>query len=270
MSPMPTLESRIDDLYASRLDEFVAARAALAAELKGADARRVRQLKKPTSVPWAVNQVYWHARAAFEHLQRSGTELRRAQIAALEGRSAGVHAAVHVHKKAIAATVERAMQLAKAAGIEPGRDGLTRTFEALSLASGPPESPGRLTRPLQPGGFEMLAGVAPARRDTPATGVPHRPEATTRGLKPTPVAQAIGPAGPDAKQLAAVELKRKRAAAAATRRRDAAIATLEREVDRMKTKAAQMRRAWERASEELGAAERRLTALRESRTDLTD
>ena len=247
MTRVPTLESRIDALYATRLDEFVAARAALAAELKGADARSVRQLKKPTSVPWAVNQVYWHARGAFERLQQSGTALRRAQVAALEGQSADVHAAVGVHRKAIASAVEQAMKLAQAAGIHPSRDGLTRTFEALSLASTPPEPPGRLTHPMQPGGFEMLAGVEPARRGAP---------------------QSVRPASPDAEQVAAVERTRQRAAAAATRRRDAAIASLERAVLRAKENAAQARRAWDRATDELAAAERRLVAMRDSRQDV--
>jgi hypothetical protein len=244
-----TLESRIDALYAARLDEFVAARAALAAELKGADARSIRQLKKPTSIPWAVNQVYWHARGAFEHLQRSGAELRRAQVAALEGQSANVHAAVDVQRKAIAAAVERAMQLAQAAGIHPSRDGLTRTFEALSLASNLPEPPGRLTSPLQPGGFEMLAGVEPVRRGPPDRDLPR-------------------PASPDAEHLAAVERTRTRAVEAATRRRDAAIANLERAVHRAKEKAALARRAWDRATDELAAAERQLIAMRDSRQDV--
>jgi hypothetical protein len=226
----PTLESRIDDLYAGPLDAFVAVRSALAADLKGADARTVRQLKKPTSVPWAVNQVYWHARAAFDRLQRSGAELRRAQIAALEGRSVNVQAAVGVHRQAIASTVEQAMQLAEAARIHPSRDGLARTFEALSLASTPPHPPGRLTHPLQPGGFETLAGVEPAARSTPEKRVPP-PQRTV---------------------------------AAAKRRRDAAIAELERAVHRAKAKAERTRRAWEQATHELEAAEQRLTALRDS------
>jgi hypothetical protein len=266
---MPTLESRIDDLYASRLDEFVAARSALATELKGADARSVRQLKKPTSVPWAVNQVFWHARPTFERVQRSGTELRRAQIAALEGRSTNVHAAVDVHRKAIASAVERAIKLAQAAGIRPSRDGLTRTFEALSLASEPPDPPGRLTHPLQPGGFEMLAGVEPAsRRTSSGRGVRHVTKATAVGREPqTRVVKPFRPASPDAKQLAAIERRHKRVIAAATRRRDAAIAKLDRAVHRAKTKAARTRRAWERATEELGAAERRLIAMRDSCPD---
>jgi hypothetical protein len=245
---VPTLESRIDDLYATRLDEFVAARAALAAELKGAESRRIRELKKPTSVPWAVNQVYWHARGAFERLQQSGTALRRAQVAALEGQSADVHDAVGVHRKAIASAVEQAMKLAQAAGIHPSRDGLTRTFEALSLASTPPEPPGRLTHPMQPGGFEMLAGVEPARRGAPPSVRPASP--------------------PDAERGAAAERSRQRAAAAATRRRDAAIASLERAVLQAKENAALARRAWDRATDELAAAERRLVAMRDSRQDV--
>jgi hypothetical protein len=266
---LPTLESRIDVLYATRLDEFVAARAELAAELKGADARRIRELKKPTSVPWAVNQVYWHARGAFERLQRSGTELRRAQVAALEGQAANVHAAVDDHRKAIASAVERAMQLSQAAGIHPGRDGLTRTFEALSLTSRPPEAPGRLTRPLPPGGFEMLAGVEPAGRGSPERDVPPSTGAAKGDLEPrTTAVKGLRPAGPGAEQRAAVERTRKLALAAATRRRHAAIAKLEGAVHRAKAKTALARRAWDRATDELAVAERRLIAMRDSRQDV--
>jgi hypothetical protein len=35
-----------------------------------------------------------------------------------------------------------------------------RTFETLSLAAERAEAPGRLTRPLQPAGFEALGGIA--------------------------------------------------------------------------------------------------------------
>jgi hypothetical protein len=263
---MSTLESKIDALYASRLDEFVAARAALVAELKGADARTVRQLKKPTSVPWAVNQVYWHGRALFDRLQRSGTELRSAQVTALEGRPSDVRAAADAHRQALSSAVERAMQLAETAGLHPSRDGVTRTLEALSLASKPPEPPGRLIHPLQPGGFEMLAGVEPAKREPPENGVPLTGNASV-GLKSrAPLTRA--PARPDAKQLAAVERARKQAVAAQTRRRDLAIAELERAVDRSEAKASRARRAWEQATQELEAAERRLKAMRESHPDI--
>ena len=62
MSGVSMLESKIDDLYQKPVDEFVSARSALASELKGDDAKRVNALKKPTIVPWAVNQVFWPAK----------------------------------------------------------------------------------------------------------------------------------------------------------------------------------------------------------------
>jgi hypothetical protein len=289
------LESKIDDLYRNALDEFIPARSALASELKGDDAKRVKALKKPTIVPWAVNQVYWHARPIFDHVQRSGADLRRAQIAALEGRTADVHGAADAHRKAIAAAVDRAMTLAGAAQMNPNRDAVARTFEALSLASAPQESPGRLTQPLQPGGFELLAGVEPVMRPTSMKGVPDTPlshgtpikgvPSTHRvgnGLKTTPrvgeglkTVPAIG-STPAAKidtrraaeeraaaaQRAAAERKRERAHAAAARRHDAAIAKLEAELERAKREAVRARAAWDRATDEVSAAERRLREAR--------
>src|SRR5438132_8944216 len=99
---MSALDGRIDDLYQQPLSEFTSARNALAKSLTGADAKRVRALAKPTVVPWAVNQVYWHARAAYDRLMKSGERLRTAQIAALEGRRADVRTASDAHRRAIA------------------------------------------------------------------------------------------------------------------------------------------------------------------------
>ena len=73
---MPPVESSIDDLYKGLLSEFVPARTRLAKTLTGPEAQRVKALKKPTLVPWAVNQVYWHARPVYDRLARSGAALR--------------------------------------------------------------------------------------------------------------------------------------------------------------------------------------------------
>jgi hypothetical protein len=290
------LESKIDDLYRKPPDEFIPARAALASELKGDDAKRVKALKKPTIVPWAVNQVYWHARPIFDDVLRSGADLRRAQIAALEGRKADVHGASDAHRKAIASAVDRAMTLAGAAQVTPNRDAVARTFEALSLASAPHESPGRLTQPLQPGGFELLAGVEPVIRSAPMKGVPDTPvsratptkstsdthragDALTHrggdGLKTVPTQGSKPAAKIDtrraaeeraaAAQRAAAERKRERAHAAAVRRHEAAIAKLEGELERAKKEAARARVAWDRATDAVSAAERRLSEVRATR-----
>src|SRR5678816_3866478 len=131
---MPPLDSKIDDLYKGPLEEFVAARTALAKTVAGDEAKRVKGLQKPTVVPWAVNQVYWHGRPVYDRLAASGEKLREAQIAALKGKASDVRHATEVHRKAIGEAVAEALRLASGAGVQPNADELTRTLEAVSLA----------------------------------------------------------------------------------------------------------------------------------------
>jgi hypothetical protein len=161
MSAMSSLEAKIDDLYARPLADFTPTRNALAKTLSGTDAARVKRLAKPSVVPWAVNQVYWHARPMYDRVMKAGERLRHAQIAALQGKPADVRSASDAHRAAIAAAVKEAERFASDAGSHPGADALTRTFESLSLAPTPPAESGRLTEPLQPSGFEALAGITP-------------------------------------------------------------------------------------------------------------
>jgi len=155
-----TLDGKIDRLYQLAPDEFTAARNALAKSLTGADAALVKKLIKPTVVPWAVNQVYWSARPAYDRLLKCGEKLRVTQIAALEGRRADVAAAGDAHRRAIADAVREAERLTAGMKAKPGGDALSRTFEALSLTPTPPEAHGRFTAELQPAGLEALAGIA--------------------------------------------------------------------------------------------------------------
>ena len=185
---MPTLDSRIDDLYKLPPGAFVAARNALAKTLAGDDAARVKRLEKPTAVPWAVNQVYWHARPVFDRLRAAGEKLRRAQVATLGGGARPDLAALgDAHRQAVARAVQEGARLARDASVSLNADALARTFEALSLAKEPPTPPGRLTQPLQPAGFEALAGVTP-RETAPAPAQPHRAADGTieRDAAPTP------------------------------------------------------------------------------------
>jgi hypothetical protein len=161
------LESRIDELYRGSLHEFTAARNALAKTLQGTEAQRVRKLAKPTVVPWAVNQVYWRSRTVWDRLMKTGERLRTAQVASLEGRKADVRAASEAHRQAIADAVQQAESIAAAEQIHPAPDALTRTFEALSLAPQMAEPAGRVTKPIQPAGFEALSGVKLATPPTP-------------------------------------------------------------------------------------------------------
>jgi hypothetical protein len=58
--------------------------------------------------------------------------------------------------------VQEAERIAAADGAHPATDGLMRTFEAISLTPDLREAPGRWIKPLQPAGFEALAGVTVA------------------------------------------------------------------------------------------------------------
>ena len=160
---MSALDREIDALYQLPLAEFTAARTALARTLSGEPAGKVRSLKKPTVVPWAINQVYWKARPAYDGLTKSGKALRDAQIAVLKGKKANVRAATDGHRRAVSEAVRRAVTLAADAGLKPNAEELARMFEAVSLMPAPSAETGRFTQLIAPSGFDALAGVAPAR-----------------------------------------------------------------------------------------------------------
>jgi hypothetical protein len=238
-----SVESSIDELYKGPIESFVAARTALARTLKGDEARQVKALQKPRVGAWAVNQLYWHARPLYDRVAKSGEKLRAAQIAALSGRRADLRAATEAHHRAIGDAVTEASRLAAAAGQHPGAEELIRTFEALSLARELAERPGRLTRPLQPAGFEALAGIT----------LKGRPQEAATTAPPAP----IPPAPQKRKDDAAAE----RAQQFAERRRAAEIAKAEAAVARAEAAEAQAREHWERQKEALERAVRALDDL---------
>ena len=65
--PERTFDAEIDRLYQLPLDEFTAARNALAKKA-GADGASIRSLTKPPVAAWAVNQVYWRDRSTYDAL----------------------------------------------------------------------------------------------------------------------------------------------------------------------------------------------------------
>ena len=249
---MPPLDPKIDDLYKGPLTEFVARRAVLAKTLAGEEARRVKGLQKPTVVPWAVNQVYWHARPVYDRLAASGETLRAAQIAALKGKANDVRRATEAHRRAMRDAVAEALRLASESGAHPSADELTKTLEAVSLAPDLPEPRGRLTKPLQPAGFEALAGV-------PVKAVP-RAEPFAKARAQAHGSPAPGPhlvaTTPSAAPKREVENRRaKQKEIEEERRRKKAAERATQAVARARAVEARARAAWERAKRELAAAE---------------
>ena len=272
---MSALDAKIDDLYRLPLAEFTTARNALAKSLPKDQAAPIKALEKPTLVPWTVNQVYWRARSTYDRLMKSGEALRKAQIAALEGRAADVRAASEAHRRAIGEAVAEGERLAAPAGIKPGSDALARTFESLSLATTAAQPPGRLTEAMQPAGFEALLGVTPseAGRAKPEvrTAKPelvkssgerrtkndeHRAKKDERATKNE---ERL------AKAAAAAAERQAAAEAAEKKKHEAAVKAAEHHLERVQAAEQAAREAWERAHDELLAARQALTDVRRSR-----
>src|SRR4051812_21162574 len=167
MLPVAGIDRQVDELYQLPLEEFTAARNALAKTLSGEHARDVRSLKKPTAVPWAVNQLFWKARPTYDELIKRGHALRTSQIDTLKGRKADVRSATDAHRRALLDAVRKATEIASAAGVNPNAEQLTRMFEAISLSSNASDAAGRFTDLVEPAGFDALAGVTPAKRLIP-------------------------------------------------------------------------------------------------------
>ena len=245
-----SLESRIDDLYKLPADEFVSARNALAKSLAGDDAKAVKALAKPTVVPWTVNQLYWHDRDVYTRVLKAGEKLRDAQLAALKGKSSDVRGATNTHRQAVAEAVKAALDLATAAGGHPDPDALARMFEALSVQKTPPEPHGRFTKPLQPQGFEALAGV-----DI---------KAIPRSLREAGVKEA--PHAVPSHKATAAELreirKREQEAEEAVRKHAAAVKAAETRLSHAKTAEAKARAECERSRTEVDEADQALADLR--------
>ena len=186
------LEDDIDALFRLPLAEFTGERNSLAARLKKEgrrnDADRVKLLAKPSISAWAVNQLYWDHREAFNQLIATGKRLRPAQKLRLAGKVAGMRDSLDARREALVNLSDLATELLRDAGSNPSPDTLRRvitTLEALSahamLSDGP--TPGRLTHDLDPPSFDSLASlmsgastieeepIAPARKSTTATNV---------------------------------------------------------------------------------------------------
>jgi hypothetical protein len=159
------LEREIDSLFRLPLAEFTGARNTLAARLKkeghADDAERVKLLSKPSVSAWAVNQLYWDHRDAFDELIATSKDFRPAS-SRLAGRVAGMRDSLDARRDALTHLSELAEELFRDAGHNPTPDMMRRvvtTLESLSayalLPDGP--TPGRLTHDVDPPSFESLA-----------------------------------------------------------------------------------------------------------------
>jgi hypothetical protein len=252
MVPRP-VDAQIDGLYQLPLDEFTAARNALA-KASGAAAAEIRALQKPPVAAWAINQVYWRGRPAFHALTAAAAALRAAHTAVITGKKADLRAAGKAHEDALEAVVKLAIAILRDAGqpaTDATRQAIATTLRALPASLDPP---GRLTQVLQPTGFELLAGLPAAVSLGQA-----RPAAAKEKEKEKEPASGSGSRKKDAAREKAVA-KAKEAVAAAVR----AERTAEQNARREEFEAARTIRDAERAASDLAKARQALEAAQEA------
>ena len=203
------LEDDVDALFKLPLAEFTGARNDLAARLKregrADDSNFVKVLAKPSISAWAVNQLHWNHREAFERLLATSQRFRQSQTSHPSASFADLRGSLEARSEALSHLSDLATELLRDAGHNPTPDTIhriTTTLEALSapatLSDGP--TPGRLTQDVDPPGFASLAsfiqGIDTTKRSEELTRVTPSQNsggarAKTRQAKPTGKAQKV-------------------------------------------------------------------------------
>lgn len=252
---MPVKPGEIDRLYQLPLEEFTAARNALAKAAGGA--ADVRARAKPPLAAWAVNQLYWHDRRTWDALVAAAENLRRTHKAVLAGRSGDVRAAGTVHDEAVHDALKSTLAILARAG-HPATDAVKQAVTNTLRALPSDEPPGRLSRVLQPGGFEMLAGLSIAAGAGAKARKEIRPRSEPRGTneKAASRSRADVKALTQACEAAAAADRALKEAEQAVRRHEFEIARATRDEERAARSVEQARAAVEEAKHALAAAER--------------
>ena len=190
-----------DDLYALPLEEFTAARNALAKELRAGgdrdEAERVAKLRKPSLPAWAINRSAREDPGLVSALLEAAAMLAEAQEAVVSGSGRELlDEAVRAEREAVEAFVAAARGELEASG-SAGPAMVDRVRKTLHAVAGDPElqeelAAARVVTDREPVGF----GAAPVR---PAgSRPPRRPRAkpsadkAAAGPKPDEVAAARG------------------------------------------------------------------------------
>lgn len=244
-------EAAIASLFQASLDQFVTVRKQLSSELKAAGdpeaAGRLAKLKRPTVSVWAVNQLWWQEREAFEAL-----------FAAARRMSAGDLSVAAEHRRALGELREAGRRVLTDAG-HPATEATLRrmltTLASLAALGGfEPDPPGALQRDRDPPGFETLA--LPLSSSGAASGPPQRAPKVAAERDPADAARA--------REARAHEARVREAAAKAAAERK-----------RIESELADARRILERRralvddlAERLKVAERELASSQEAATRL--
>jgi hypothetical protein len=244
-----TYDDAVRELYQVPHATFVTERKRLAGEVKAAGdkagATKLGKLPRPPISAWAVNQLWWQARDAFDKLLETAERLR-------DGDLGGTAA----HREALAALRQRASAILTDAGNAAAEGTLRRiqtTLSAIAATGGfDPDPPGALTDDRDPPGFEAagipgLAASVPAKQ---ATAGDDDDGAKTK--KAAAEAKRRAEADEKAEQAEAAAERRKAEQAEARRvaerhRHEAALRTARGEVERRERELERLRKAVDEA-----------------------
>jgi hypothetical protein len=245
---------RVDQLYQLPLDEFTAARNALAKE---SGDHAIKKLEKPTLPAWAVNQLYWHERKLWDDVVKTSTQVRTAYKAMLEGKKADVKAAEVFHAEAMRKArdaVRRILEGAGNAASDAVMTPVTETLDALPTT----DEPGRLTKPLRRTGFEALQGIT-----ITAKAQPMIPRAETKKPAADESEKERRKREADQQELA-MNKERLRFAEAAEREAEVAVDRAKRALERAEKTRERVEKEFDEASTAEKAARRELDASESS------
>jgi len=251
-------DAAVEALYRGSLDTFVTERKRLANELKAdgdkEGAARLAKLGRPSMSAWAVNQLWWNERNAFEQLLATAERLRKGEL------GAGAD-----HQRALSALrTLAASRLASGghAAAEATLRRITTTLSALAAAGGfEPDPDGALVADRDPPGFDAFgADVTFERAAKPVERREREPASATRG-------------GADHEKREREEQERKRAAEERQLEEERARKRAERERLEAALRVAQTDAAKhdfevERLRRELGVVERKLEKAQATAADL--
>jgi hypothetical protein len=240
------LDSEIDRLYGSPLDEFVRDRDELAKRLRREGEREaadgIKRLRKPSAGAWALNQAVRRRRTETDALLAAGERLREAHEALLSGGDpAALREAMQEERGLAAALADCAETIASETGKSgPAlRERVRSTLHAASVDEEAREelAKGRFVREREAVGLGPFAGGA-------TTAAPRRKASKS----PKPPAATGRRSGDDGKRAAAARQE------AAERERQERLAEAERALDQARTDLDEAEASHSEAAAELQAA----------------
>jgi hypothetical protein len=223
---MTTAEGAIDGLFAAPLDEFTSRRNALAKELSGAGdkerAAEIKRLTKPSAAAWALNQLARSDEAGVTELLETADRLRSAQ----RGEGGDLRTLNAQVRAQVGKLLNEAQTITESSGRQATQSLKNLITQSLMAAAAEEDAgaalrAGRLTRELEPGGFDsapsdLFVSTAPPVRSA------HQEEAQARAAA---LAEEASAAEAEAKKLTKEADRAEREAVRARTKADEAAAS---------------------------------------------